>query len=142
MDPIHFCYWLRGVLELGERALTKEEVEVISKHLSTVFIEKAKDTPPVSKAAKDGWHQLLDPQFREEQRKLLEEELKKFPLDPRDQVFCALVPIAPASAEPTSVEGSPTFVSELCQSIAEATEAMKEWGVHEETSNLRGPLTC
>lgn len=45
-----FAYWLRGFFEIGgERALTLEEVKVISRHLTLVFSgEVAKDLPPVT----------------------------------------------------------------------------------------------
>jgi len=50
MSSESFCYWLRGYFEIaGETPLTREQVEIISKHLSLVFTDQAKDTPPVSK---------------------------------------------------------------------------------------------
>ncbi len=128
MTPEQFVYWLRGVLELGERALSKEEVEVISRHLSTVFIEKAKHTPPISKTK----HVPMTPQEWDQERASIEEEIRKLPFDPRGQVYCA-----PLIEDPASVEGAPTFVSNVPQSIAEATEAMKEWGVYETTIDHR-----
>ena len=52
MDALQFAYWLRGFYEInGETALTKEQSETISKHLTLVFEQRAKDLPTISKAA-------------------------------------------------------------------------------------------
>jgi hypothetical protein len=49
MDSLQFAYWLRGFFEInGETALTKEQSEVISKHLTLVFEQRAIDLPPIS----------------------------------------------------------------------------------------------
>ncbi len=38
MNPINFCYWLRGALEImGPDGLTKEQLDIISKHLDLVL---------------------------------------------------------------------------------------------------------
>jgi hypothetical protein len=51
MNSLDFCYWLRGYFEInGEQAITKKQAEIISKHLTLVFEEKAKDLEPVSEA--------------------------------------------------------------------------------------------
>ncbi len=57
MDHISFCYWLRGFFEIsGETSLTKEQVDIISKHLALVFQEKSKDMKSISE--KD-WQKIL-----------------------------------------------------------------------------------
>jgi hypothetical protein len=49
MDALQFAYWLRGYFEInGEDVISKEKAEIISKHLTLVFEEKAKDLPPIS----------------------------------------------------------------------------------------------
>jgi hypothetical protein len=51
MTPEQFAYWLRGYFEInGEEAISKRQAEIISKHLTLVFEEKAKDLPSVSEA--------------------------------------------------------------------------------------------
>lgn len=52
MNPLNFCYWLRGVLEVCKpNGLTKEQLEIISKHLDLVLtpvlhIQTMPYTPP------------------------------------------------------------------------------------------------
>ena len=49
MSPENFCYWLRGFFELnGDAKITEEQAELISKHLTLVFEEKAKNLPKIS----------------------------------------------------------------------------------------------
>jgi len=56
MSPEQFVYWLRGFFELsGAEELTKEQVEMISKHLSLVFDHKAKDMPKISYDGGRSW---------------------------------------------------------------------------------------
>lgn len=51
MNTQDFCFWLRGYFEInGEQAITKEQAEIISKHLTLVFEQKAKYLPSISKA--------------------------------------------------------------------------------------------
>jgi hypothetical protein len=41
MRSVDFCYWLQGHFELnGYNALTKEQVEMIGKHLNLVFLHE------------------------------------------------------------------------------------------------------
>jgi hypothetical protein len=38
MSPQNFCYWLRGLLELGKpESLDAEQIKIINKHLDLVF---------------------------------------------------------------------------------------------------------
>lgn len=38
MTPINFCYWLQGFFEIsGESNITKEQGEMIKRHLALVF---------------------------------------------------------------------------------------------------------
>lgn len=38
MDSIQFCYWLQGFFEISKAdCLTTEQIEIIKKHLSSVF---------------------------------------------------------------------------------------------------------
>lgn len=38
MTPENFCYWLRGLIEVGKpKLLTKDQIDIISKHLDLVL---------------------------------------------------------------------------------------------------------
>lgn len=52
MNPIHFCYWLQGDMELNKRtSYSKEQIEVIKQHallvLKTISINEEKIIPGV-----------------------------------------------------------------------------------------------
>ena len=52
MNAQDFCYWLRGYFEInGEEDISKEKADIISKHLTLVFQQKAKDLPVISKTS-------------------------------------------------------------------------------------------
>ena len=54
MTAENFAYWLQGYLELApEGPLTKEQVEIINKHLALVFENKTKDMK------KTDWQKVL-----------------------------------------------------------------------------------
>lgn len=49
MTTEQFCYWLRGLLELGDvKSLTVEQTKMVREHLATVF---HKVTPPTTRGA-------------------------------------------------------------------------------------------
>lgn len=51
LSPENFVYWLRGFFEIqGEGPISKEQAEIISKHLTLVFKEEAKLQDVISKA--------------------------------------------------------------------------------------------
>lgn len=38
MESTHFCYWLQGFFEISKtKELTESQVEIIKKHLASVF---------------------------------------------------------------------------------------------------------
>ena len=51
MTPEQFCYWLQGFFELsGQTSLTDEQVEMVKKHLQTVFINVTGDPSRLNEA--------------------------------------------------------------------------------------------
>lgn len=46
MEPINFCYWLRGYIELTEKGktLTAKQMEAVKAHLDLVLEPTAKNT--------------------------------------------------------------------------------------------------
>ena len=106
MGPLEFAYWLRGFFEIGgERALSKEEVVVISKHLTLVFEEVAKAKRPISvDAIKKA---LIDP------------PAPFSPLDPRNRLICSTEKTAPACSvacedDYDAMTGSPLASTVIC----------------------------
>lgn len=48
MTSREFCYWLQGFFEIagGPQAMTKEQAEMISRHLSMVFVHEIDPSYP------------------------------------------------------------------------------------------------
>jgi hypothetical protein len=47
MTPENFCYWLQGLLEIGDPSeLDSEQVEIIKEHLNLVFKKETKVAKP------------------------------------------------------------------------------------------------
>lgn len=45
MTPENFCYWLQGLLEVGNpEQLNKEQLEMIKEHLNLVFKKETRKT--------------------------------------------------------------------------------------------------
>lgn len=45
MKPLDFCYWLQGYCEINGEPPTKEQWEMIKKHLQSCFTNEIMNTP-------------------------------------------------------------------------------------------------
>ncbi len=53
MTPENFCYWLQGLLEIGDPStLDAHQVEIIKEHLNLVF---KKETKTINKSTLSQW---------------------------------------------------------------------------------------
>lgn len=68
MTPENFCYWLQGLLEIGDPSeLDSEQVEIIKEHLNLVF-KKETETLEVKFRKGMDWLEKENQRIKDEQK--------------------------------------------------------------------------